>query len=91
MARNVTVIADKSFVLEQEHELFPTAEEGVTRADLHLGGFIIRQTDKRCSHLTVVGEIDFKIAKFLYKNIGLKAGNYAQMVAEYAALSKAQE
>jgi hypothetical protein len=68
----------------------PHEEEGIVRAHLHLGGFFIKQIQKSTCYLTVLGEADFKIAQFMQKNVGQKAGNYAQMVSEYAALNLAK-
>ena len=62
----------------------PASEGEVVRAHLHLGGFIIKQVKAQQCHLTVLGELDFKIAQFMQKNVGPKAGNYAEMLSEYA-------
>lgn len=89
ISRNSSVLASASFSLEEE--VIPAPAEGVTRAELILGGCIIRQVEKRSCLLTILGELDFKIAQFLQKNVALKAGNYAQMVAEYVSLVQKEE
>jgi hypothetical protein len=60
------------------------------RAHLHLGGFIIKQFQNQACYLTVLGEVDFKIAQFMQKNVGQKSGNYARMVSEYVTSSLAE-
>jgi len=65
MARNVWVVASASFGVEGIEEKIPAVAEGVTRAELHLGGCVIRQVGERSCKLTILGELDFKIAQFL--------------------------
>jgi hypothetical protein len=65
MARNEWVVASASFAAEGVEDKIPAVGEGVTRAELHLGGCVIRQVGERSCRLTILGELDFKIAQFL--------------------------
>ena len=81
--RDTSVIVVKSVekLTDEKHPVSDTKE--LQRAVVHLGGYLLQRETANQTKLTVLCEMDYKIATFMAKNVGPKAGNVAKMVRDY--------
>jgi len=75
VVKSVEKLADEKHPVSESKEL--------QRAVVHLGGYILQQETPKQTKLTVLSEMDYKIATFMAKNVGPKSGNLAKMIRDY--------